>query len=313
MKRTVIQDYILGDKMRLKYFGLGDIAREDEINGLLTIFFSNQKLIKDTIKLDKEGYTTKFGTYIAEFDDNSIDFTYDSILIKNNVGSIRIICNSELNCTFNLKIDDKTYSSNGGVIVIPLQDFTDKMSNVGKLNDIDDRNDENTLLYELKNIFDIDIKYLTPFIKDIKGDDHIINTTEELANIIKTAKDGEEIILSGEILHNTNNPIEINKRIILKGGNFTDGGSGTRIFNVSNIGRLEINNSSFDNITVSNINGGIVYNLGECVINNSNFTNCSTDGNGIIYSNGNLNVKDTTFTTCNSANGGAIFTTKGDD
>ena len=109
MKRIVIQDCILGDKMRLKYFGLGYIAIEDEINFLLTIFFSNQKLIKDTIKLDKEGYTTKFGTYIAEFDDNSIDFTYDSILIKNNVRSIRIICNSKLNCTFNLQINDNTY------------------------------------------------------------------------------------------------------------------------------------------------------------------------------------------------------------
>lgn len=282
--------------MRLNYFGLGDVVKEDEINALLTIFFSNENVIKDKIMLDEDGYKTNFANYIATFDENSIDYTYENIIIKDGSGLIKIDCISELNCIFYINFNDKIYSSQNGTIAIPLQDFSDEI--------------EEDVPLIIKNSFNININYLTPFIKDIKGDDHIINTTQELADIIESSKNGETIILKGNITHNRTTPIEIDKYIIINGGNFIDNNTKSRIFNISNIGRLEIYNSTFNNINVNNVNGGVIYNLGECVIVNSNFNNCITQGNGIIYSNGNLNVKNTNFITCVSKNGGAIFTTK---
>ena len=300
-------------KMRLNYIKLGDIVKEDEINALITIFFSNQEKIKDTMKMDMDGYKTKFGTYITKFYDslndesksgylsNNVYNSGEKIVVKRPSGYIKVICQNKLNCTYSIIFNGMKYQSGGGVISIPLQDLADKF-------------DEDTEFVMFDNKFDVEIKYKTPFIKDIKGDDHVINTTEELNNIIESASNNEIITinLNNNIQHNIPTPIGIDKKtVIINGGNFiSKSGIRSRIFNIASDSRLELNNVSFTNFPNCLSDGGLINNTGECVIRNCIFTTCSTAGNGIVKSTGNLTVEDTSFISCSAKNGGAIFTDK---
>ena len=299
-------------KMKLNYFKIGDVVKEDEINALISIFFNNQDKIKDTMVMDMDGYETDFGTYITKFYDTYNDeskagylstnvYTMgEKLVIKRPIGYIKVTCQNRLNCTYSIMFKGREYQSGGGVISIPLQDFADEF-------------DENEFLM-VDNKFDVKIKYKTPFIKDIKGDDHIINTTEELNNIIETAEDNEiiRININNNIQHNITSPIGIDKKtVIITGGNFiSKTGVRNRIFNVTSDSRLELNNVSFTNFPNCNSDGGLINNAGECVIRDCSFITCVTTGNGIIKSTGNLAIENTSFASCRAKNGGAIFTDK---
>lgn len=344
--------------MRLNYFKLGSICYTDELNALLTIYLYSQDTISENIKLDNEtfegdfaNYTTHFGELIVDgsgnpiLDENGnyqymdrVDYLNEGIIIKSNiltdnngepildengnyvyddiVGNISIDIDTEYKCKFIIYFGGNLWVSVDNKIVIDLSECIKS-----------EKNPNGYIADEfIENDFEMLIYYNKPFIGDLKGEDGIINTTSELNQIINTSND-ESITLIGqynyetnryEIIHDNNNPIEINNNITLTSEHevyfINPNNINGKIFKVLKDNKLTLDNLIFDGIKENSndeiVKGSVIENQGELNINNCQFLNCETNGFGTIYSYGNLNVNDSKFLNCSSKNGGAIFTWK---
>lgn len=285
--------------MRLKYFGLGDIARVDEFNALATILLHENTRIHENIMLLSEGeYKGAFASYSTTFEEGVIDYRDEDFVIKDNGNILKVSCNSDVNCYFILSFLDKEFVSNkNNEILVDLSYF------------------ENETI--VPNQFTIDIRYDSPYINIVDGGDGI-NTSSELMEAIQLANNEATILLENTLTHDLDTPISINKTISLKPKNSTtlieaQDNTGVKLFTINNEGKLQLENMHFQDFTTTTTNdkGAVIYNKGELNLNNCIFYNCTnTNGDGIIYSEGNINSDHTEFNTCTSRNGGALYVTK---
>ena len=347
--------------MRLEYFNVGDVCYTDELNALITIFLNSIK-INENIKLTEDGYIGSFANYTTHFgelivdqygnpilDENGdyqymdrVDYLNEGIVIKNYLvvdeegnpildedgnyqyedmtGYILIDIETDFKCKFVISFGGHLWESSNNKIAIDLSECK-----------YDEVENPNGYLADdfIKNSFNVDIEYETPFMGFLSGDDGIISTTTELYNKILTSDD-ETIKLTGvynfendryEIIHDSDNIINIDNEINIEAEHdiyiINKNNINNKVFKINNGGVLTLNNLIFCDIKHNNpnnvIHGSVIENRGELNINKCQFINCQTDGYGTVYSYGNLNATDCKFIDCSSVYGGGIFTWKDEE
>lgn len=278
--------------MRLNFFKLGDVLRVDEINAVSTILMENEVDIKGHIKLEEDGYVGIFANYLLHYAEDTIAFREEDLVVKNPSETIMIECSSDFNCYYTIKFGQQQYVSNQqNQIVIPLSEF-----------EVDDI---------IPNDFIVSIKYKKPYISAVDGSDGI-NLTSELEELIRVSEDNAIITLNENIVHDITEPIIINKNISLKSDTriTIQGSNHGQLFNISDAGKLIVDNIVFDGFKSDNVDGTIISNDGKLYLNNCAFTNSENRTNdGIIYNTGLMYSEGSVFLNCKSKNGGALFVT----
>lgn len=277
--------------MRMGYLRLGDRVGNDEFNCLIHVLLSRDYDISEEVYLNPTGFFGHYGIYVFTYNSNSIAYRDADIQVLDNTGSFTVKCNSELNATFKLYINEYVFISNSnGEIIVDLNKF------------------ENGLL--LPNKFKVEVEYNEPYINSKINTSGVISKTSELKEAIDTVEAGEVINLSDNVEHDITAPIKINSDVIIKGTAIISNSNNVvgNLFVVDDDYTLHLEGITFDGFTNSG-DGGVIYNNGVLSLNACVFSNDTSSGNGgAVYNNkGEVYSDYCKFNNCKAVNGAGIF------